>query len=123
MDHGLLTIGSVFLVLAAILGLLLLGFELRKKEFPKVLGFLHPTLGLTGILMIVARHFIIGPLRFMDEGIVCLGIAVLFGLLLLLRGFGGQKMLRVFTVAHGVFGLLGLGLIVWQFIISRNLLG
>lgn len=123
MDHGLLTIGSVFLVLAALLGLLLLGFELTKKEFPKVLGFLHPTLGLTGILMIVARYFIRGPLKFMDEGLICLGIAVFFGLLLLLRGFGGQKMIRVFTLAHGVFGLLGLGLILWQFAISRNLLG
>jgi len=94
-----------------------------KKQFPKALGFLHPTLGLTGILMLVARHFILGPLKYMDEGLLSLAIAVFFGMLLLLKGFGGQRMVRLFTLAHGAFGLLGLGLILWQLALNKNLIG
>lgn len=123
MDRGLLTVGSIFLICAAILGVALLGTELARKQFPKALGFLHPTLGLTGILMLVARHFILGPLKYMDEGLLSLLLAVLFGLLLLLKGFGGQRMVRVLTFAHGFFGLLGLGLILWQLALNKNLLG
>lgn len=123
MDRGLLTAGSVILVLAVVLGLVLLGFEMGRKQFPKALGFLHPTLGLTGILMLVARHFILGPLKYMDEGLLSLAIAVFFGMLLLLKGFGGQRMVRLFTFAHGVFGLLGLGLILWQLALKKNLIG
>ena len=123
MDRGLLTVGSIFLICAAILGVALLGTELSRKQFPKALGFLHPTLGLTGILMLVARHFILGPLKYMDEGLLSLLLAVFFVLLLLLKGFGGQRMVRVLTFAHGFFGLLGLVLILWQLALNKNLIG
>jgi hypothetical protein len=59
----------------------------------------------------------------MDEGLLSLAIAVFFGMLLLLKGFGGQRMVRLFTLAHGAFGLLGLGLILWQLALNKNLIG
>lgn len=120
MDRGLLTVGSVFLSLGAFFGLVLFAFEVFRKDFPRILGFIHPTLALTGFLMIVARHFITGPLPYMDWGLLSLLASAVFGGLLLVRGFGGRKMLRILTVAHGIFGLAGLGLILWQVSVSYH---
>ncbi len=114
MDHGLLVVGSIFLTLGSILGLVLVSAEVLKASFPKPLGFIHPTLAMIGFLMIVARHFILGPLKYMDYGILSLVGAVFFGLALLVRGFRGLAMVRIFTFFHGVFGLLGLGLVLYQ---------
>ena len=111
----------MFLTLGALFGLVLFGFEFFRKDFPRVLGFIHPTLAMTGFLMIVARYFITGPLPYMDLGLLSLGISAGFGGSLLLRGFGGRKMLRFLTFAHGLFGLLGLGLILWQVSVDHHL--
>lgn len=113
--------GSVFLTIGALFGLVLFGFEFFRKDFPRVLGFIHPTLAMTGLLMIVARYFITGPLPYMDWGLLSLGTSAVFGGFLLIRGFGGRKMLRFLTFAHGLFGLLGLGLILWQVSIAHHL--
>jgi hypothetical protein len=67
-----------------------------------------------GFLMIVARHFILGPLKYMDWGILSLVGSVFFGLALLVRGFRGLAMIRLFTFCHGMLGLLGLGLVLYQ---------
>ncbi|BAM07165.1 hypothetical protein [Leptospirillum ferrooxidans] len=114
MDHGLLLVGAIFLTIGSLFGVVLVTAEVMKKSFPKPLGFIHPTLAMIGFLMIVARHFILGPLKYMDWGILSLVGSVFFGLALLVRGFRGLAMLRLFTFCHGMLGLLGLGLVLYQ---------
>ncbi|MHB1756648.1 MAG: hypothetical protein ACYCT9_03945 [Leptospirillum sp.] len=114
MDHGLLLVGAIFLTIGSLFGVVLVTAEVMKTSFPRPLGFIHPTLAMIGFLMIVARHFILGPLKYMDWGILSLVGSVFFGLALLVRGFRGLAMIRLFTFCHGMLGLLGLGLVLYQ---------
>jgi hypothetical protein len=114
MDKGLMTVGAILVGVGALLGLLLAGFEMARKEFPRALGFLHPTLAMAGLLMLVARFFIRGGGHWLDIGLLLLVGAAVAGLLLLVRGFGGRGMIRSVTLLHGVMGLLGLGFVLYE---------
>lgn len=114
MDKGLMTVGAVLVGLGAFLGLLLMGLEMGRKSFPRALGFMHPTLAMAGLLMLVARFFITGGAHWLDIGLILLVLAAGAGLLLLVRGFGGGKMVRSVTVLHGALGLLGLGFVLYE---------
>lgn len=114
MDQGLMLVGAVLVGIAAVFGLALWGFEVARKDFPQILGFIHPTLAMAGLLMLVARYFIRGGAPFLDRGILLLVGAALGGLVLLTRGFRKRKMIRTVTVLHGILGLTGLGFVVYQ---------
>ncbi len=114
MDKGLMTAGAVLLGIGAFLGILLMGLEMGRKSFPRELGFLHPTLAMAGLLMLVARFFITGGAHWLDIGLILLVLAAVAGLLLLVRGFGGGKMLRSVTLIHGGLGLAGLGFVLYE---------
>lgn len=114
MDQGLMEAGAVILGIAAVLGVALLGFELARKDFPQILGFIHPTLAMAGLLMLVARFFIRGGAPYLDLGLLLLAGAAGGGLILLLRGVRKRAMIRTVTVLHGSFGLAGLGFVVYQ---------
>ena len=116
MDKGLMTMGAVLTSLGAFLGLLLMGLEMGRKSFPRALGFMHPTLAMAGLLMLVSRFFITGGAHWLDIGLILLVLAAVFGMVLLVRGFGGRAMVRSVTVIHGGLGLVGLGFVLYEIV-------
>lgn len=59
-------ISIVILLLAALGGLTLLSFDLRKKPVPRIVLFLHPVAALTGLVFLVIyifKHFSIQTLN------------------------------------------------------------
>lgn len=114
MDQGLMLVGAILVSISALFGLTLLGFELARKEFPQVLGFIHPTLAMAGLLMLVARFFIRGGAHWFNMGLLLLVGAALGGLILLVRGFRRRSMIRAITVLHGFLGLSGLGFVLFE---------
>ncbi|MEC4683755.1 MAG: hypothetical protein VST70_08800 [Nitrospirota bacterium] len=114
MDQGLMLVGAILVSLAAIFGITLWGFEMARKDFPQVLGFIHPTLAMAGLLMLVARFFIRGGVHWFNIGVLLLVGAAAGGLILLVRGFRKRTMIRTVTVLHGAFGLAGLGFVIYQ---------
>ncbi|EQD24136.1 MAG: hypothetical protein D084_Lepto4C00569G0002 [Leptospirillum sp. Group IV 'UBA BS'] len=114
MDQGLMVVGAVLVGIAAVFGLLLWGFEVTQKDFPQILGFVHPTLAMAGLLMLVARYFIRGGAHWFDIGLLLLVGAAAGGLILVVRGFRRRAMIRAVTVLHGLLGLSGLGFVLYQ---------
>ncbi len=114
MDQGLMVVGAVIVSLAALVGLVLWGFEMARKDFPQVLGFIHPTLAMAGLLMLIARFFIRGGAHWFNIGLILLVGAALGGLILLIRGFRRRSMIRTVTVLHGTLGLSGLGFVIYE---------
>lgn len=55
--HKTLLISVIILILAALGGLTLLSFDLKKKTPPKLLLFLHPLAAITGLLVLVWYTF------------------------------------------------------------------
>ena len=55
--HKNLLIGVIILVLAALGGLTLLSFDLKKKAPPKLLLFLHPLAAIIGLIFLVWYTF------------------------------------------------------------------
>jgi hypothetical protein len=114
MDQGLMVVGAVLVGIAAVFGVALWGFEVARKDFPQILGFVHPTLAMAGLLMLVARFFIRGGAHWFDIGLVLLVGAAAGGLILVVRGFRRRSMIRAVTVLHGLLGLSGLGFVIYQ---------
>lgn len=114
MDQGLMVVGAVLVGISALFGLALWGFEMARKDFPQILGFIHPTLAMAGLLMLVARFFIRGGAPWFNIGLLLLVGAAFGGLALLIRGFRKRSMIRAVTVLHGTLGLSGLGLVLYQ---------
>ena len=114
MDQGLMMVGAILVGIAAVSGVALWGFEVARKDFPHILGFVHPTLAMAGLLMLVARFFIRGGAHWFDIGLVLLVGAAAGGLILVVRGFRRRSMIRAVTVLHGLLGLSGLGFVIYQ---------
>ncbi len=114
MDQGLMLVGAVLVGIAAVFGLVLWGLEVARKDFPQVLGFVHPTLAMAGLIMLIARFFIRGGAPWFDIGLALLVLAAVGGLVLVARGFRKRAMIRAVTVLHGLFGLSGLGFVIYQ---------
>jgi peptidoglycan/LPS O-acetylase OafA/YrhL len=114
MDQGLMVVGAVLVGIAALFGLALWGFEMARRDFPQILGFIHPTLAMAGLLMLVARFFIRGGAPWFNIGLLLLLSAAAAGLVLLIRGVRKRSMIRTVTVLHGILGLSGLGFVLYQ---------
>jgi hypothetical protein len=114
MDQGLMVVGAVLVGISALFGVALWGFEVARKDFPQILGFVHPTLAMAGLLMLGARFFIRGGAPWFNIGLLLLVGAALGGLLLLIRGIRKRSMIRTVTVLHGALGLSGLGFVIYQ---------
>ncbi len=114
MDQGLMVVGAVLVGIAALFGLILWGLEVARKDFPQVLGFVHPTLAMAGLIMLVARFFIRGGAPWFNVGLALLVVAAAGGLVLVARGFRRRAMIRTVTAMHGLLGLTGLGFVIYQ---------
>jgi hypothetical protein len=97
------TVAIGILSLAAILGLVLLSFVLRKKETPKAVVIGHGLLAVTAVILLII--YSVGPGPGPTESIILFLIAATGGLILVSRDFIGKTIPRWLAVAHGLIAI------------------
>ena len=89
-----------FFALAAIFGMILLSFILRKKETPKGMAIVHGLLGATGLILTI--YYTIkhrpGPV----ESAVLFTIAALGGIIVFSRDISNKSLPKWLAVIHGL---------------------
>jgi hypothetical protein len=102
-----------FFALAAILGMLLLGFVLKGKHTPKAIVFTHGPLAAIGLLLLVIYCISApGPM----ESMILFLVAAAGGIIMVVRDLMGKTIPKWLAVVHGLVAAAGLVfLLIFQF--------
>ena len=93
-----------FFALAAIFGLLLLSYVLKGKETRKTVVVTHGLLAASGLtLLIIYMLNRPGPI----ESLVLFTIAVLGGVVMLVKDLSGKPIFKWLGIAHGLIAVCG----------------
>lgn len=94
-----------FFALAAILGMLLLGYVLGDKDTPKGIAFLHGGLAVVGLILLVLYTTGEGPGPL--SSIILFIIAATGGLILIARDLARKPIPKWLAVVHGLVAVSG----------------
>lgn len=108
-------ISAIFIfALAALLGLYLLSFVLRKKDTPKGVAFTHGPLGAIGIVILLIYSVLYTPKPIVS--LIIFIIAALGGFVLIYRDLTGKTLPRWLAITHGSIAVIGfLTLLIFAF--------
>jgi hypothetical protein len=102
----------LFFTLAAVFGLVLISYFLRKIETPKSLAFVHGPLAAAGLILLIINAINTGDYI---VPIVIFIIAAILGSVTLIRDLTGKEIPIFLPVLHGLIAVTGYLILVIDF--------
>ena len=102
---GMLYTIIVLFTLAALVGLYLITFVLRKKETPKAIAMVHGLLAVIAFVLLIVHTISSGA--DLVQAIVIFGLAALGGFILFTRDIKGRSLPKSLAIVHGLLAITG----------------
>jgi hypothetical protein len=100
---GLIYTAIALFAIAALLGLYLISFVLRKQETPKAIAIVHGLFAATALVLLIIHTVQTGA--DLIQSIVLFVIAALGGIILFARDITGKSLPKSLAVAHGLIAV------------------
>lgn len=101
----MITIAIAIFSLAALIGMILLGFVLKGKETPKSLVFTHGPLAAAGIILLIV--YVTKHTPAPVESLTLFVIAATGGFIMVYRDLTGKTIPKWLAVIHGIVAVAG----------------